>query len=265
MQVLTNKIDPETFFKKVSELPQRILLLDYDGTLAPFQEDPQTAYPYKGVEEILNSIISSDSVRVVLISGRRADDLTKLLRLDNMPEIRGSHGFERLLPDGRSEQKELGDKECQGLDQAKQWAEETDLQARLERKPAGLAFHWRGINDEMAESIRSKIVNEWQNKAADFNLELLDFECGIELKSRDTNKGRAVKSIFDELDQPAAVAYLGDDLTDEDAFEALGNKGLAVLVRKELCETSADLWIKPPLELIDFLTRFDSACHKNTT
>ena len=49
------------------------------------------------------------------------------------------------------------------------------------------------------------------------------------------------------------MAYLGDDLTDEAAFRALDERGLGVLVRPKLRATSADIWIRPPEELLDFL------------
>jgi len=54
----------------------------------------------------------------------------------------------------------------------------------------------------------------------------------------------------------AAVAYLGDDLTDEDAFRALAGRGLRALVRAELRPSEADVWIRPPGELLAFLDRW---------
>lgn len=56
------------------------------------------------------------------------------------------------------------------------------------------------------------------------------------------------------------MAYLGDDVTDEDAFHAVKPRGLAVLVRAELRETAADLWIRPPRELVAFLRSWCDAC-----
>lgn len=262
MQTLSSKIELDDFFVRVSELPLKILLLDYDGTLAPFQEDPQKAYPYEGVEDALNAIIATGKARIVLISGRRAEDLTRLLSLKQMPEIWGSHGFERRMPDGRIVPGQLKQKQSEGLRQAEKWAQKIELPARLEHKPAGLAFHWRGMDEKTARSIESQIESEWKNRAADFNLKLLAFDCGLELKPAEIDKGHAVRQVIEDLNRPAAVAYLGDDLTDEDAFETLGELGLAVLVRKEIRKTSADLWLKPPAELLDFLTRFNSACQK---
>ena len=57
----------------------------------------------------------------------------------------------------------------------------------------------------------------------------------------------------------APIAYLGDDRTDEDAFRALQGRGLTVLVRQELRPTSAELWLRPPDELMHFLNDWLSA------
>ena len=75
------------------------------------------------------------------------------------------------------------------------------------------------------------------------------------------HKGDAVKQILAESPNDAVIAYLGDDLTDEDAFKALQGKGLSVLVRDTRRETLADCWLTPPHELLDFLHNW----YKNST
>jgi len=65
---------------------------------------------------------------------------------------------------------------------------------------------------------------------------------------------------LDEIGPEVPVAYLGDDLTDERAFRALGRAGLSVLVRPEWHTTAAALWIRPPEDLREFLTRWLQAC-----
>ena len=62
--------------------------------------------------------------------------------------------------------------------------------------------------------------------------------------------------ILEEMGGSGAVAYLGDDRTDEDAFEAIAGKGLGVLVRPERRPTAAEVWLKPPGELLDFLDQW---------
>ncbi len=67
------------------------------------------------------------------------------------------------------------------------------------------------------------------------------------------NKGYALKTVLAELGTAAAAAYLGDDFTDEDAFKVMKGAGLSVLVREQYRPTAADVWLKPPEELLEFL------------
>jgi trehalose-phosphatase len=70
------------------------------------------------------------------------------------------------------------------------------------------------------------------------------------------DKGDAIDAILQELGSSVPVAFLGDDLTDEDAFESLQGHGLPILVRPEYRETKASAWIRPPEELIGFFERW---------
>jgi trehalose-6-phosphatase len=68
--------------------------------------------------------------------------------------------------------------------------------------------------------------------------------------------------VLSETAAGGQIAYLGDDLTDEDAFRALKPRGLAVLVRAVLRDTSADVWIRPPRGLLHFLERWRDASRR---
>ena len=82
---------------------------------------------------------------------------------------------------------------------------------------------------------------------------MLPFDGGVELRTVGCNKQYAVKAVLSETAEASAIAYLGDDITDEDAFRAVKNRGLGVLVRPQFRETAADLWIRPPEELVEFM------------
>ena len=127
---------------------------------------------------------------------------------------------------------------------------------RLERKRASVAVHWRGLPALTAVKVQSRARAAWENFAADKTLQLLPFDGGLELRAAGCNKQHAVKAVLSETVGNSAIAYLGDDLTDEDAFAAVKPHGLAVLVRPELRETQADVWLQPPRELIAFLYRW---------
>ncbi len=256
MQVLSDHLDLDSFFSDLKKSKNPILLLDYDGTLAPFKVKRDEAVPYPRVREILNRILNAHHTHVVIISGRRVSDITDLMKLDIQPEIWGSHGNERLFSDGSYKLADLSEKEFEGLEKAREWAKEQGLDANLEEKPAGLAFHWRGMDKSRAEEIKKKVSGKWRPLQQDFNLKLLDFDGGIEIKVAGRDKGNAVKSVLKQLGETDKIAYLGDDLTDEDAFKVLQGKGLCVLVRKKMRATLADLWIVPPDELLHFLQRW---------
>jgi trehalose-6-phosphatase len=91
-------------------------------------------------------------------------------------------------------------------------------------------------------------------------VELLPFEGGIELRARGRNKADAVSDVLARSSPDAVCAYLGDDVTDEDAFAGIRGRGLAVLVAPELRRTGAHLWLRPPAELEWFLDRWASSC-----
>jgi len=257
---LISGFEPGEFWERLARCGERILLLDYDGTLAPFRVERDKAVPYAGIREILNEIMESEQCRIVIVSGRWTKDLLPLLGLKRRPEIWGSHGIERLFPDGRYETVKLDKSIINALARVDSWAEDEQLQDRCERKPGSVAFHWRGLDRAQTDGLRSKVMKEWSDIATEAGLMLYEFDGGIELRAPIRNKGDAVSTILSEAAPEGAVtAYLGDDLTDEDAFRAIKGKGIGVLVRKERRETEADLWLKPPEELLEFLKNWARA------
>ncbi|MBN2185403.1 MAG: trehalose-phosphatase [Candidatus Krumholzibacteriota bacterium] len=260
MKILNPSLDIDLFNKKLSAAPQRILLLDYDGTLAPFTDKRMSAFPYPGIEELISRIILLDRSRVIIISGRTIEDLLKLVRFDTMPELWGSHGWERLLPGEKHIVRGPGPDVESFLGKALEWAIENGLADWVERKPVSMAFHWRGGEPGLENKINTLISSDLLAAAAEAGLEMRPFDGGVELIASGVDKGIAVSSIIDEYGEGSAVAYLGDDLTDEDAFTALGERGLSVLVCREPRDTGADLWIRPPDELYSFLEDWAEIC-----
>lgn len=256
MELLRSHIDLDDFFSRLVAAPGRALLLDYDGTLAPFAVERDQAVPYPGVRDCLQALIAAGRTRLIIISGRALHDLTPLLALDPLPELWGSHGWEWRLPDGTYHPPALGLTARRGLAQAIEAAVGFGLNHALERKPASVALHWRGLAPRTAAAMRNDSVRLWTPIARAHELALHPFDGGLELRVPGQDKGNVVRHLLGELDAEAAVAYCGDDLTDEDAFQALGARGLRVLVRPELRDTAADVWIRPPDELLAWLQRW---------
>ena len=115
-----------------------------------------------------------------------------------------------------------------------------------------MAIHWRGMDAEKAAALQATVQDAWMPLVGE-GLELHEFDGGLELRAAGRNKGDAVAQILREIDHDTIVAYAGDDRTDEDAFQALRDRGLTILVRPELRTTAATLWLQPPEELVRFL------------
>jgi trehalose-phosphatase len=249
-----NQVDFLTsFWQRLRTASQRVLLLDYDGTLAPFRKTRDQAVPYPGVQELLAGILADGGTRLIIVTGRPAADLLPLLGLDRQPEVWGCHGWERLLPGGKYELGSLPAGAGKALGEARRWALDQGYGAQCESKPVSIALHWRGLPPEQAARMRSQARSAWAPMAAGGGLELHPFDGGLELRCPGRDKGSAVRQVLAETDPGAAIAYLGDDLTDEDAFTTLKGRGLTILVREQYRPTAADHWLTPPAELLAFL------------
>jgi trehalose-phosphatase len=253
MKQINENLDLNEFLKRAKESPEMILLLDYDGTLAPFTEDRDEALPYEGVEEILELLLGLARLRTVIVSGRQVSDIIRLLDLDRYPEIWGCHGAERISINGEYILAELSEETLEALEDGSSRVHESGLDDRCEEKPSSLAIHWRGLPEKEARRIRDEVLRIWDDSILEKGLSVHEFDGGLELRPSRINKSDVVGRILAESSKEASMIYMGDDFTDEDAFKALKGRGLGVLVRKEFRETEADIWIKPPGELLRFL------------
>jgi trehalose 6-phosphate phosphatase len=247
------------FFQRLSSATARVLMLDYDGTLAPFTPDRSRAFPYREVPELVSRIMKCGT-RVVLISGRPATELLFLSGIHPHPEIWGSHGAERLRPDGAYEVETPGPKQREGLQAVNRILRGIGLTNRIETKPGGIAIHWRGLADQEREVIEEKVRSACTPLVGRYGMHLLPFDGGIEIRATNRNKGDAVGTILADMGEDTAAAYLGDDQTDEDGFRAIKGHGLSVLIRTEPRPTAADVWLRPPEELGRFLRQWAAAC-----
>jgi trehalose 6-phosphate synthase/trehalose 6-phosphate phosphatase len=248
------------FFSGFGENHAPLLLLDYDGTLAPFRVDRSKAKPFKGVREVLGRIQAESRTRIVVITGRPAREISPLLRgyppvVEQPVEVWGLHGSERLHPDGRHEVEEPAPETRRMLDQLREYLRHNNLGGEFEDKPNAAVMHWRGASARTARFIEQRTREMFEPLAAHPGLTLLEFESGLELRAG-RNKGDAVRALAEEMPQGTPIAYLGDDYTDELAFRALkeyDGPHLSALVKTVKRDTAAEVWLRPPSELRLFL------------
>ena len=256
MRILNVKFDFNSFYRALDGKGSKLLFLDYDGTLAPFHAEPKLAFPYPGVLDILDEIITNASTRIVIISGRAIQDLQPLLGLEGKVEMWGTHGRERQLTDGTYQLAEITAEQKRGLGVGIAKVLALDPHVRAEPKPGAVAFHWRDLKVSRILAIKEPMAIELDKIAQDHQLVVKTFDGGLELIAPDLDKGTAVREVLKEVNPDTTIAYLGDDLTDEDAFRELKYKGLSVLVAGSIRGTQAELWLRPPDELIWFLEKW---------
>src|SRR5437667_521151 len=247
------------FFRSLTAAKQGVLMLHYDGTVAPFSRDRRHASPYPGISELLAEIMRTGT-RLIIVSGRSARDIPRLLGIQPPPEIWGSQGVERLYPDGRYEEIDVSDEALEALGEAELRLEEQCLGPHIEVKLAAIAVHWRGLEPSEILTIRSRAYRTLEPMTSRADLTLAEFDQGVELRLRSANKGEAVRQFLQDLDRRIPVAYLGDDVDDENAFRVLNGRGLTVLVKPKCQFTAAQIWLRPPAELVGFLIDWKLAC-----
>lgn len=254
------------FFITFTSQPKPLLLLDYDGTLAPFRVDRAKARPYTGVREALAKIQNAGRTRIVVISGRPAVEISSLLRgyppvLHEPVEIWGLHGAERLHPDGRRELEETPGPIQKRLEELREYLRHNNLGGEFEDKPNAAVMHWRGASPRTAKFIESRTREIFEPLGKLDGFTLLEFDGGLELRAG-RDKGAAVETLMREMPEGTPVAYVGDDLTDEAAFAAvnrLSSPHLSVLMRTEPRPTQAMVWLRPPSGVRGFLKMWNKA------
>jgi trehalose 6-phosphate phosphatase len=206
------------------------LFLDYDGTLTPIVERPEDARLSANMRRILRD--AARAMPVAVVSGR---DLEEVRNLVGIREIvyAGSHGFDIEGPGLRLElpviAATLDDLDRAAEDLSRHLAPITGV--RLERKRFAVAVHYRQVADKHRKRVESAVHLAQKGCS---RLRRTSGKKAFELRPNiEWDKGRAIRWLLTQLglDGPDFLSiYLGDDLTDEDAFRALRGRGLGILV-----------------------------------
>jgi trehalose 6-phosphate phosphatase len=213
-----------------------ILLLDFDGTLAEFNADPAAPQLTPERRALLEHIGRQPGVRLGIVSGRRLDDLRQRTRLPDWVYHAGLHGLEIEVDGHRTEHPDLqtAQHRLEGLARCLARITREFPEAVIEDKSASVAVHVRGIPPDRREHVlvRADILAvPW---IAEGRVRRLEGDAVVEyLPNIGGHKGEATRWIIADVEarmqRPAWVAYIGDDITDEDAFRAI-TCGIGVLV-----------------------------------
>lgn len=246
------------FWQTLTASGQRCLVLDYDGTLAHFHEDRMKAFPLEGVVELLTAIRDAGRTYLAIMTGRPLHELDALLGDLGIP-VSGSQGSEFRFPDGTTQTHLPTEKQEERLQRGLEEARRAAPAERVERKIASVAVHTRGIAEGEARAIERDVRAAWSKDAEAHDLECRRFCGGVELRLKGIDKGTAITVLLDGRPRDSLCVYIGDDNTDEDAFEALRDRGVGIRVGKRDEQTSATGRLSGPEEVRDFLRRWLTA------
>ena len=233
---------------------QLAVFLDYDGTLTPIVNHPKEALLSETMREILQKLTSHCAVTI--ISGRDLIDLQALVGLNSLVYA-GSHGFDICGPENSQIQHQEGTIFLDHLDRLqKELQEELSgiSRAWVERKKFSLAIHYRNVQEEdwpLLQNIVELSLNNHPELRQIKGKKVFEFQPKI-----DWDKGKALLWILDRLgfDGPdTCTLYIGDDLTDEDAFCVLGAQDLGIIVRGTTRLTAAQYSLNNTSEVQLFL------------
>lgn len=213
-----------------------VLLLDFDGTLAEFNPDPGAPELTLERHELLMQISRQPGVSLGIVSGRRLDDLRRRTRLPDHIYHAGLHGLEIEVDGRRTVHPDLGEAivRLDGLAACLGRLLEEFPSTFVEDKGASVAVHTRRLPKEEYERVFARadvLAVPWIAKGY---VRRLEGNAVVEyLPNISGHKGEATRWILGDvetkLQRPSWVAYIGDDITDEDAFRAIST-GIGVLV-----------------------------------
>ncbi len=210
--------------RQLARVPTLLVACDYDGTMAELVADPMQAFPNRDSVAAIRSLAEQANTHVTVISGRSLRDLATLSRFPEEIRLVGSHGSEFDLGFSADLSNELIERRRQ-ITEAVQ-AIGARHGARVEGKPTGVVLHVRGLADDVAAAARAEVVRGpagWPNITTRNGRDI------IEMSVIETNKGWALDTIRSQVGA-TAVVFIGDDLTDEDAFRTLAGPDLGIKV-----------------------------------
>lgn len=207
----------------------RLILLDYDGTLAEYSSIPNEAIPHKDAVKLLQRLAALPHTTLAVVSGRGSDSIDSLL--GDLPiDIVAEHGAlikkfnewkQLIADDGKWKQPVLEilnefTQRCPG--------------SFTEEKKFGLAWHYRNCNEQQGIGFSRELIGELRNLTAPFRLRITDGNKVVEINSKQINKAMAV-DYFLGLDSYDYILCIGDDTTDEDMFHVLSGNRNAYTVK----------------------------------
>ncbi|WP_210516524.1 bifunctional alpha,alpha-trehalose-phosphate synthase (UDP-forming)/trehalose-phosphatase [Hymenobacter terricola] len=232
---------------------QRLLLLDYDGTLVDFHPNPQRAQPDQELRLLLRALADNPRNRVVIISGRDRGTLEKWLG-DLPVDFIAEHGvWLRAAGDEWSLFQPLRNDWKRELRPVLELYVARTAGSFIEEKDYSLVWHYRRVDTELGAVRARELLNHLSFMTSNTDLQVMEGNKVLEIKNAGINKGTAATRWLSQY-SPDFILALGDDRTDEDTFRALPPEAFTVRVGSAP-HSSARFHVGSPTEVRQLLRK----------
>ena len=236
-----------------------VLFLDYDGTVTPIVSHPKDAHLSAEMKNTLTKL--SNQCTLAVISGRGLNDIKSRVGIKGI-YYSGSHGYEIEGPSIKMEYKPA-------LEFVKTFdALEIELTkllagvdgALIERKKFSIALHYRNVSKSevnLVEQAADDAVIKYPKIRKSYGKKVYELQPDLQW-----NKGKALEWLIEALHiekKGSKIFYIGDDITDEDAFSAIKTYGIGILVGAQVRTTGAQYKLKNTDQTLHFLEILSSS------
>ncbi|WP_037573501.1 bifunctional alpha,alpha-trehalose-phosphate synthase (UDP-forming)/trehalose-phosphatase [Sporocytophaga myxococcoides] len=233
-ELAMKRLTPELKHKVISDFnssKNRIVFLDYDGTLVSFQNKPEHAKPDENLIDIMTRLCAIKDLKVVIISGRNKETLNEWFGHFNM-DIIAEHGLWMRRDKNWKMMFQLNDEWKKELSALLNHFVEKTPGTFIEEKDHSLVWHYRKADDDLSNARKKELLDYLQYLTTNMGLSVLEGNKVVEIKSALINKGRAVKKY---LKAPFDfILAAGDDWTDEDMFKEMPEHAYTIKIGSSL-------------------------------
>ncbi len=250
----------DRYKKEVKSSEELLFCSDYDGTLVRFTEHPGKTTTSSEILSLFQELKDKEKVNLAILSGRSLERLKELVPLDGIT-LCGLHGMAMEDDKGKKQIWNGAEKAHNKLSRLKtlladKYSERDEL--LIEDKEYAVGFHYRKFDGNIEELRQS--FYETVEEELDEDLEVLEGDKVFEIRPRGWDKGDALRTLMNRSISEAMTVYIGDDKTDEDAFEVLKDEKNAypvIVTEERTVDTDADYSLNGPEEvkkLLKFMT-----------
>jgi trehalose 6-phosphate synthase/phosphatase len=222
-------IDISYIIEKYQKANNKLILLDYDGTLVNFTNSPEDAIPSMQLLDLLEKLNRLPHCKLVIITGRYYQDIERLI--GHLPiKIIAEHGA--LIKENKVWREVLIEQRT--------WKKEVNMLLKeftaksqgsfIEEKRFSIAWHYRNVDNEKGQAYSRQLISLLKSLIQTYHLKILDGNKVVEVMNKGIGKGEAVKKLLRQ-NRYDFVLSIGDDASDEEIFKLLMNNDNAVSVK----------------------------------